>query len=70
MSNQQDQSVQAGFRSSLEDFVVIAKALSSSCHSTNDLIQVVELAIENDGQLDILMTLTANRQQTNKGFKK
>ena len=55
MGVQNTVSVEEGFRESLKDFVTVSKALSPICHSTDELIQIVELALENDGQLKIIM---------------
>lgn len=48
---------QESFRSSLEDLVAIAGALAPLCDSVADLVGMIELALTNDGQLNVLMTL-------------
>lgn len=42
------------FRSNLEDVVNLAKKLSSVCETTAELVEVCELALNNDAQLKLL----------------
>ena len=50
---------EASFRSSLEDVVTITEKLSPYCRTVEDLLGMVRLALENDGQLHLLMGLVA-----------
>lgn len=43
------------FRASLEDLSVVAEKLLPVCPATADLLGMVRLAMENDGQLRLLM---------------
>ncbi len=53
------------FREALKDAVAICKALSRHCVTTDDLIGMANLALENDGQLRLLMnTVTGSQQKT------
>ena len=45
------------FRSSLEDVAVIIKKLSAVCLTPEEMVQMVELAQTNDGQLRTLMLI-------------
>ena len=48
------------FRSGLEDLIVVAESLVLHCDKTKDLVEVLKLAIENDGQAKLLMkTMTS-----------
>jgi hypothetical protein len=47
------------FRTGLEDLVVVAESLANHCDKTKDLIDVLKLAIENDGQAKLLMKVIA-----------
>lgn len=44
------------FRSSLQDVVTIARKLALYCTTVEDFINMVHLAVENDGQLRLLMS--------------
>lgn len=43
------------FRSSLEDVIAISEKLSPICESVDDLIGIAKLALDNAGQLRLLM---------------
>lgn len=47
--------IEASFRSSLKDVVEIAEKLAPHCKSVDELVDMLKLAIENDGQLRFLM---------------
>lgn len=51
------------FRSSLQDVITIASKLTACCGTTEDLVNVCKLALENDSQLKMLIALVA---QTNR----
>lgn len=50
-------SVEDGFRESLKDVVTICEKLSASCQSTSDLTEMLKLALENDGQLRLILSM-------------
>ena len=45
------------FRSSLKELIAVGRKLMSLCVTSEELIEVAELAVLNDGQLRILMEL-------------
>lgn len=47
--------VEDKFRSSLEDLLALAKKFLPVCERVEDLIGMVQLAIENEGQLKLLL---------------
>ncbi len=47
--------IESSFRSSLKDVVEIAEKLAPHCKSVDEFVEMVRLAIENDGQLRFLM---------------
>ncbi len=49
------QDLRKSFRSSLEDSIAVIRKLSPHCTSVDDLVGVLNLALENDGQLTLLM---------------
>lgn len=52
------------FRSSLEDIVAIAEKLAPYCKTADELIGMSKLAIENDGQLRLLLaTMTVQARK-------
>lgn len=52
-----------GFREALKDVVAVVEKLAPYCQSFDDLVSMVKLAVENDGQLRLLMkTLHPNQQ--------
>lgn len=57
MGEQEKKSPQELFRDSLEDLITIAGALAPHCENMKDLVGLLELAMTNDGQLSILMSL-------------
>ncbi len=48
-------SAEEGFRESLKDLIVVADRLKPFCNTTEDLVGMCNLALENDGQLRLLM---------------
>lgn len=56
-------SVEAGFRDSLKDLLVIVPKLIPFCGNINDLVSMVQLALENDGQLRLLMSLVVRKDR-------
>lgn len=52
------------FREGLEGVIEIAQRLSTHVTTVEDLIGVVKLALENDSQLRILMTITLQQGKT------
>lgn len=51
------------FRSSLQDVLAVAKGMASYCQTVEDLIEVVRLATENEGQLRfVLRVVTAQKR--------
>lgn len=48
---------EANFRSSLQDVVTLAEGLSKHCKTVEDLVGMASLAIENDGQLRLIMDI-------------
>ena len=50
------------FKDSLRDVVAVAQKLQHCCKTVEDLIGVVELAISNDGQLQLLMNVVTQPQ--------
>ena len=55
-------SAEDGFRDSLKDVLVVADKLSLSCLSVEEMIGMVQLALENDGQLRLLMAMVAQKK--------
>lgn len=51
------------FRESLEDVVAIVEGLAPFCVSTRELLEMVKLAVENDGQLRLLRQAVAGPEQ-------
>lgn len=45
------------FRESLKDLVTITQKLNHYCESTSDLTAMVNLALDNDSQLRLLMSI-------------
>lgn len=54
--------VEEAFRSTLEDVALIATKLSPYCSETKDLVGMIQLALENDGQLKLLINLVSAQQ--------
>lgn len=52
------------FRSSLEDVITIAEKLTPLCETVSDLVGMVRLATENDGQLKLLYELVMRNKKT------
>jgi hypothetical protein len=57
--NQQQQQPEVtpeeSFRQALQDVIAIVRKLSPHCKNVNELVGMAELALENDGQLALLM---------------
>jgi hypothetical protein len=51
------------FRESLKDVIVVAQMLASHCQTIEELIGMAELALENDGQLRLLMTTVMKKDK-------
>lgn len=45
------------FKSSLEDVIAFGERLLPYCDSVQDLIEIAQLALSNDGQLALLLSL-------------
>jgi hypothetical protein len=56
VADQQEVSPEDKFRDALKDVLVIAKRLAPHCRTTEELIGVLDHALQNDGQLRLLMT--------------
>lgn len=55
--------VEAAFRSSLGDVAAIAEKLAPHCRTVEEMVGMIQLAIDNDGQLRLLMdTVTAPKR--------
>ena len=53
---------EASFRASLEDVITMAEGLSKHCKTLDDLVGMARLALENEGQLRMLMsTVVGNK---------
>lgn len=50
-----EEDTRKAFRSSLEDSIAILRRLSPKCDSVADLVGMLELAVQNNGQLTMLM---------------
>lgn len=50
------------FRESLKDVVTIAEKLAPYCQTIDDLVSMANLALENDGQLKLLMSIVASKR--------
>lgn len=50
------------FRSSLQDVAAITERLSSVCKTPEEMVSVINLAMENDAQLRILMKLVLEKK--------
>lgn len=51
------------FRSSLEDFVLVAETLAGLCNSPEEMVDVAKLAITNNAQLRIMIALVFQGQK-------
>lgn len=59
-------SARDGFRESLEDVAAVLAVLSPHCSSWEQLNELVRLALENDAQLDFLLSVVTNSRQAKK----
>jgi hypothetical protein len=50
-------------RASLEDLVHLAERLAPHCSTTEQLVEVARLALTNDGQFSIVMSLASGSGQ-------
>lgn len=49
--------IENSFRSSLTDLIAVAEKLTPYCQTTGEMIDMAKHAIENDGQLRLLLSL-------------
>lgn len=54
-------SAEEGFKSSLEDVVAVASKLAPFCRTVEEMIGMAQLALENEGQLRLLMIMVTKR---------
>ena len=54
--------LEGNYRSSLQDVIVVAQKLSPYCKTVDELLSMVQLALENDGQLRLLITITTQKK--------
>ena len=54
--------VEASFHSSIQDVMVIAQKLLPHCRTVEELIGMVGLALENEGQLRLLMSVVSQKK--------
>lgn len=57
-----DQKLVDSFREDLPGVLLVVQTLAPLCDKTSDLIEMVELALKNDGQLNLLMTLMQKKK--------
>lgn len=50
-------------RDNLKDLVNLASGLANLCHTTQELCEVCELALRNDAQLAMVMTIIKQNSQ-------
>lgn len=50
------------FRDNLKDLLVVAQRLSSLVRNVEDLVGIITLALDNDGQLQMIMSLVTAPQ--------
>ena len=62
MAQQQPVTPEQSFRSALQDVIKIADAFESTCGSIAELLQICQLALQNDGQLKLVMAEVANKK--------
>lgn len=62
MQPEQKQTLEEAFRYGLEGAVEIAERLLPFCHTVEDLIGVAKLALDNEGQLRLLLKVTQTQQ--------
>ncbi len=51
------QDIEDSFRNALDDVIAVAEKLSLRCNSISDMLEIVKLAKESDGQLRLLLSL-------------
>lgn len=51
-----------GFREALKDVVMVLQRLSPHCRSLADAVSVCQVALENDSQLRLLMSLSMQKK--------
>lgn len=59
---EQKASAEESFRESLKDVVTIAEKLTPYCQTIDDLVSMANLALENDGQLRLIMSIVASKR--------
>lgn len=59
--NQPQQAEQA-FRSALQDVIKIGDAFEPTCNTVGELLQICQLALENDGQLRLVMEKATSKK--------
>ena len=60
MTNKADQlTVEESFRSSLRDAIALMEKLAPDCSSVQEMIEMAQLALKNDGQLNMLLNRVA-----------
>lgn len=52
--------VEEQFRDALKDLVTIGEKLAPWCRTTAELVDVAKLAVDNDGQLRMLLAMTTS----------
>lgn len=50
------------FKSSIEDMIAVVERLNPVCDKTADLLQMLELATTNDGQLKLIIAMVTPRK--------
>ena len=59
---EQKLSQEEAFRSSIQDVIAIAEKLAPFCKSIDGLISLARLALENDDQLHLLISLVSKKR--------
>jgi len=60
VTNKADQlTVEESFRSSLRDAIALMEKLAPDCSSVQEMIEMAQLALKNDGQLNMLLNRVA-----------
>ncbi len=63
---EKQESVEESFKSTIEDLVLISTKLKPFCESIQDLIGMLNLALENNGQLKLLINLVTAQEKQSK----
>lgn len=56
------QTVEQSFRESLKDVTAVVQKLAPHCPSFDDLLGMMELALTNDGMLNVLMKIVTEKK--------